>query len=456
MQLEMAAAAAMSGGASLIPLPIPSPPNSSSSTAHIDLPSQMPPAFKMAGLTWSDQETYELIKIWAADRDMLDGTSRNNKVYESMAAQMRTLGYMRTALQVKEKMKRLRKEYKYGKRSKKIATYHEALSSVLSGGPFKPCEIPLSNHPNPPMRIDNDRESLPGSEDYPNSDHDDGEPAGNGAQSGTTADIKLLELNNNSGSEADRNCTTLSSEIYRTAAALSLLSSQAEFQKQQLQQTQAQAVAQLPPIISADDTMTNLTRNVGIGAATLPLTAPLATLQPQGLKRKFTSSLNNNIISNNNTCVNNNNNTSTVGESRAASDTVVTALAQNIMDSINRGVSKFMELEERRMTMELEMIERMRKEDLERQERLRREEMHHEVRLMTLIAGLFQQTAKTGETPANLGSLLKELQASVDHRSGGGPMAPLHSESYSDEDSDDDDDSVLGKKMRIDESVKTE
>lgn len=134
----------------------------------------MPPAFKMAGLTWSDQETYELIKIWAADRDMLDGTSRNNKVYESMAAQMRTLGYMRTALQVKEKMKRLRKEYKYGKRSKKIATYHEALSSVLSGGPFKPCEIPLSNHPNPPMRIDNDRESLPGSEDYPNSDHDDG------------------------------------------------------------------------------------------------------------------------------------------------------------------------------------------------------------------------------------------------------------------------------------------
>ncbi|OQR68887.1 hypothetical protein BIW11_12617 [Tropilaelaps mercedesae] len=137
---------------------------------------------------------------------------------------------------------------------------------------------------------------------------------------------------------------------------------------------------------------------------------------------------------------------------------VVTALAQNIMDSINRGVNKFMELEERRMSMELEMIERMRKEDLERQQRLRREEMHHEVRLMTLIAGLFQQTAQTGETPANLGSLLKELQASVDHRSGngGGPMAPLHSESYSDEDSDDDDDSVLGKKMRIDESVKAE
>lgn len=181
--------------------------------------------------------------------------------------------------------------------------------------------------------------------------------------------------------------------------------------------------------------------------------------------------------------------------------TVITALAQNIMDSINRGVTKFMELEERRMSMELEMIERMRKEDLERQERLRREEMHHEVRLMTLIAGLFQQTAKSvscfhfihyfliislfhwsedvtwktlfhrlvrllselgicasfqGETPANLGSLLKELQASVDHRSDSGPMAPLHSESYSDEDSDDDDDSVLGKKMRIDESVKTE
>ncbi|KAK8770820.1 hypothetical protein V5799_012715, partial [Amblyomma americanum] len=88
----------------------------------------------MAGLTWSDQETYELIRIWAADRDLLDGTSRNNKVYESMAAQMRSLGYLRTALQVKEKMKRLRKEYKYGKRSKKIATYHEALATVLAQG----------------------------------------------------------------------------------------------------------------------------------------------------------------------------------------------------------------------------------------------------------------------------------------------------------------------------------
>ncbi|KAH6945346.1 hypothetical protein HPB50_007912 [Hyalomma asiaticum] len=88
----------------------------------------------MAGLTWSDQETYELIRIWAADRDLLDGTSRNNKVYESMAAQMRSLGYLRTALQVKEKMKRLRKEYKYGKRSKKIATYHDALATVLAQG----------------------------------------------------------------------------------------------------------------------------------------------------------------------------------------------------------------------------------------------------------------------------------------------------------------------------------
>ena len=53
------------------------------------------------------------------------------------------------------------------------------------------------------------------------------------------------------------------------------------------------------------------------------------------------------------------------------------------------------------MQMELEMIERMRKEEMERQERLRREEMHHEVRLMTVIAGLFQQTAKTVSSQAS-------------------------------------------------------
>ncbi|KAL3189698.1 hypothetical protein MRX96_021163 [Rhipicephalus microplus] len=58
----------------------------------------------------SEQKTYELIRIWAVDRDLLDGTSRNNKAYESMAAQMRSLGYLRTALQVKENMKRLHKE----------------------------------------------------------------------------------------------------------------------------------------------------------------------------------------------------------------------------------------------------------------------------------------------------------------------------------------------------------
>ncbi|KAH8018647.1 hypothetical protein HPB51_009636 [Rhipicephalus microplus] len=88
----------------------------------------------MAGLTCSDLETCDLIRIWAADRDLLDGTSRNNKVYESMAAQMRCLGYLRTTLQVKEKMKRLRKEYKYDKCSRKIATYHDALATVLAQG----------------------------------------------------------------------------------------------------------------------------------------------------------------------------------------------------------------------------------------------------------------------------------------------------------------------------------
>lgn len=353
----------------------------------------MPPAFKMAGLTWSDQETYELIKIWAADRDMLDGTSRNNKVYESMAAQMRTLGYMRTALQVKEKMKRLRKEYKYGKRSKKIATYHEALSSVLSGGPFKPVKIPLSSHPNPPLpRMENDRESLNGSEDYPNTDHEDAEPSGNASQAAPVPDIKLIELNNNNSNEADRH-----SDIFRQAAALNLLSTQAE----QIRQQQAQAVAQLPPVIDFGE-------------------------KANGLKRKLND------------------------KPLLGNDTVV-GLAQSIMDSINKGVCKFMELEERRMRMELDMIERMRKEDMERQERLRREEMHHEVRLMTLIAGLFQQTAKSGETPANLGSLLKELQASATIGSN-----KSHSESYSDDDGSDDDDFILSKKMRIDESVKTD
>lgn len=291
----------------------------------------------MAGLTWSDQETYELIRIWAADRDLLDGTSRNNKVYESMAAQMRSLGYLRTALQVKEKMKRLRKEYKYGKRSKKIATYHDALATVLAQG-AKGGALFIKSE------VD---ESL-GSEEFAGTDSetnymDDGPGCSAPPAEGNGSDDRAQGFFRSASQGLDYSRSPGSPPV-ECATALRF---------------------------PADNfpTITTTTAEPGDGAR---FPAAGAGGPRAALKRKLPDA-----------------------------PSPPTLAASTLTDLITRGIDKFVELEHKRMRLELDLLERLRHEELERLERMRREEMDHELRLMSVLASLFNNNNSASSVNLN-------------------------------------------------------
>ena len=63
---------------------------------------------------WTDTETKILIDIWGEDsvQLQLEGCKRNRQVYEKIATSLKAAGYERTAVQCREKIKKLRAEYK--------------------------------------------------------------------------------------------------------------------------------------------------------------------------------------------------------------------------------------------------------------------------------------------------------------------------------------------------------
>ncbi|KAH7983203.1 hypothetical protein HPB52_010167 [Rhipicephalus sanguineus] len=81
-----------------------------------------------------------------------------------------------------------------------------------------------------------------------------------------------------------------------------------------------------------------------------------------------------------------------------------TLAASTLTDLITRGIDKFVELEHKRMRLELDLLERLRHEELERLERMRREEMDHELRLMSVLASLFNNNNSTSSVNLNSSS----------------------------------------------------
>lgn len=65
------------------------------------------------GFTWSDEETALLLQLWGANdaQSELTGNKRNFPVYEKISESMSSMGYMRTASQCREKIKRMKREY---------------------------------------------------------------------------------------------------------------------------------------------------------------------------------------------------------------------------------------------------------------------------------------------------------------------------------------------------------
>ena len=64
--------------------------------------------------SWSKDETLKLIEVWGDDaiQAQLEGCKRNQEVFSKISAEMSKVGYERTAQQCREKIKKLKVEYR--------------------------------------------------------------------------------------------------------------------------------------------------------------------------------------------------------------------------------------------------------------------------------------------------------------------------------------------------------
>ena len=63
---------------------------------------------------WADQEVLKLVELWGEDsvQEQLEGCKRNSQVYHRIAREMQIAGFDRTGQQYRDKMKKLRSEYR--------------------------------------------------------------------------------------------------------------------------------------------------------------------------------------------------------------------------------------------------------------------------------------------------------------------------------------------------------
>lgn len=95
--------------------------------------------------TWSEEETITLIDLWGDEKiqEELQNCTRNRSVYERLSRQLEAVGYTRTMVQCREKMKKLRAEYKKVKDNNGLITgrgtrrwrYYDKLDAILGHRP---------------------------------------------------------------------------------------------------------------------------------------------------------------------------------------------------------------------------------------------------------------------------------------------------------------------------------
>ena len=93
---------------------------------------------------WSEEEVMKLIELWGEDsvQAQLEGSKRNSQIFDKIASEMRTAGYDRTGTQAREKIKKLRGEYRKIKDKKgksgegnKPWKYFDVLDAILEHKP---------------------------------------------------------------------------------------------------------------------------------------------------------------------------------------------------------------------------------------------------------------------------------------------------------------------------------
>ncbi|XP_064482623.1 uncharacterized protein LOC135395322 isoform X2 [Ornithodoros turicata] len=82
---------------------------------------------------WTRQETLLLLDLWEQEtrRQNLDGTARNYKVHQRISQVLNSRGYSRSPMQVRERLKRLRREYRESRRCE----YYDRIAAIMTSQP---------------------------------------------------------------------------------------------------------------------------------------------------------------------------------------------------------------------------------------------------------------------------------------------------------------------------------
>lgn len=89
---------------------------------------------------WTDAETFKLIELWGDQsvQEELEGCKKNSKVFSRLSDQMRTAGYERTLAQCRDKIKKLKGDYRKVKdankqtgNKRKKSKFYEKMNEIL-------------------------------------------------------------------------------------------------------------------------------------------------------------------------------------------------------------------------------------------------------------------------------------------------------------------------------------
>ncbi|XP_071490667.1 uncharacterized protein [Diadema antillarum] len=103
---------------------------------------EVPPVYRRAN--WDDNEVIFFLNLWSdvEVQKQLDGTVRNKKVFRDIAARMEEAGYRRSSDQLRDKLKKLKKEYKDAKKNneksgagRQTCPFFDLLDDVLGHRP---------------------------------------------------------------------------------------------------------------------------------------------------------------------------------------------------------------------------------------------------------------------------------------------------------------------------------
>ena len=100
---------------------------------------------------WEESETLKLLELWSEEsvQALLEGSARSKNVYDKLASDLSRYGYTRTGVQCRERIKKLKKDYKKTKdnlnltgNKRKQCKFFDELNDILGDRPStKPATV---------------------------------------------------------------------------------------------------------------------------------------------------------------------------------------------------------------------------------------------------------------------------------------------------------------------------